>query len=1245
MVRKMYMILIGLLLLVTLCGFSAASANAETLEDALDSVVDYCYQNKPVLDNWEEVVGLSEAGVLDRFDLSGWSIELKEDSFSVDYASAILGLIAAGKDPQNYIDPNNNSPRDLVQQLADRQQPDGSFLGSVNNTIFSILALDKANGNYNVSGAVNYLISQQKSDGGFSLSGNTGDPDVTGVALMALAQHTDINGVSETISKAISYLHSVQLDSGGFASYGNENAESIAKVIQGLVACGEDLTKDWNKGDNNIIRALFNFWLPDGSFCHLIDGPGSDMATRQALMAIADLMNCTTIDYSTFVVCGNPNSGGDDPNNAEVRIRVEGNNSTLREGTVTTGGTALDALKELVGENNISYNQWGMVAAILGESGVENIAEGISTSWKYYVVRNGIIDVDSFSSGPGDYNVQDGDEIVFYIGAYDNSNWVDKTYFPVINISPVAPSVGQTLTITVAGQYYDWNKNDFSPVLLDSANIEINGKVYSTYFGQLQVPLDKAGSLTYRVYKQHADGYPELIRTGSKQLTVSEAVYKQVKVRVEGAESQLAAGEVNVSGTALDALKALVGDNNVDAPGGFINSIKGEAGKPNVVENTATSWKYYVLRDGKIDISSLGMGSGSYNVAPGDEIVFYIGAYDTTTWSDKTYFAEINIQPAVPSAGETVNISVPTKKYDWSQGLVDFQVDNIKLIINGREQIMANGQSPVQYTPPAGELKIRAEKYGQYPELVPAEISCTVKEKGSGGDINDELISARVQVIGKNRNTLYNGTVKLDKNNADVFHALVETGLSYKARYNNTYVYEIDGIAEDLSGTAGWKYKVNGEIPGIPAVNYQVQDGDEIIWYWAIDVDDDLGNSGPLSENVDPATSLINIPAERQEALQQARDKVDEQLRKIEENLSEPAYSRNELYNIVDLVDDPATVIGAENTMPEQERSQWAEILQNNRVDITQELKFEEDREDVRDEAGEVCLTVQKGALERNAVIEVKEENNAGVQAPTYHRFVSSVFNFGPEGTSFTKPATLRIKFTDLSDPENTILAWYNPKTKNWVPVPSVVDVANGEISGLITHFTKFAVFAREKQIDFFTDVNPQSYGWAQKEIEYLAIKGIVSGTGENKFDPARPVTRAEFVAMLVEALELDDSVDYEVDFSDIKEGSWYVGPVKAAVKAGLIKGFSDGTFRPADTVTREQIAAILVRVLNLQATGRELEFTDREKVSPWAREAVQAAVENQLISGYPGGTFKPQLSASRAQSAVLIYRLLKSLS
>ncbi|MBM7853919.1 hypothetical protein JOC37_000284 [Desulfohalotomaculum tongense] len=1021
-----------LFLAVLLCNFTALPAGAETLEDAANSLINYYKTNKAQPDNWEELVGLEQAGVIDEFDLSKWSVEINDNSQAVDYASAILGLISAGKDPQSYTDPEGRQIN-LVQRLVEMQRDDGGFGGYINNVIYSILALDKAGADYRAEDAVRYLINQQRDDGGFSLSGATGDPDVTGMALMALANHTGLDGVNDAVDKALNFLHAVQLETGGFASYGNENAESTAKVIQGLVACGEDV-RQWNKNDHNIIQALFNFRLADGSFSHLVGGASSEMATRQVLMAVADLINS---GYSDFQLEAEEKQSDDAENsNPEVSIRVEGADSTLKKGTVTVDGTALDALKELVGEDNIGYNQWGMVDSILGESGQANVVEGINTYWKYYVIRDGEIDTGAFSSGPGSYSIQDGDEVVFYIGACDAVTWADKTYIPVINISPSEPEVGQTVTMSVYGEYYDWSKNDFSIIPVDPVTVDFNGKVYTTSDSRVQIPLETAGTVTYRVYKQHAGGYPELIRS-------------------------------------------------------------------------------------------------------------------------------------------------------------------------------------------AGQL--------------------TVKPRQSDGGVIEHGILVSVKVVDNHKNLLFDGRVELSKDKADVFHALVETGLSYRTKWGNKYVSEIAGLAEDLSGTAGWKYKINGSIPSVPAIDCPVREGDDIIWFWAVNAEDTGSGELPPAVEEPEVPEIPEVPAERLKAVERSKEKVSEELKNIAREMTALAPAEQELYNIVELYDGEAVVVGAETPLTEKERKQWAEILKNNQVDVEKELKAGH-KDEVSDAVGEVSLYIEKGALKEDTIIKVKKEDGAGVIVPDAHRMISPVYNFGPDGTSFAEPVTLKIKLVLPEDvtPGNLVLAWYDSRNKSWVPVPTVVNMAAGEISGLITRFTKFAVLERKERAASFADVDPKVYPWAEKAINYLAVKGIVSGTGEGNFSPERQVTRAEFVAMLVTALELEDDPDYNVNFSDISEDSWYAASVKAAVKAGLIKGYNDGTFRPHDTVTREQAAAILCRVLKLKPAEEGQRFKDAGEISPWARESVQAAADNQVVKGFADGTFRPKHSVSRAQCAVFIYRLLK---
>jgi len=113
------------------------------------------------------------------------------------------------------------------------RQDDGSFGEWFNYTLWAVIALDKAKGSYDEAKAVEYIISQQKEDGGFALFGETGDPDVTGETLVALAPHSHLEGVTVSINRACECLKNLQLSNGGFASWGAENPESAAAVIRG----------------------------------------------------------------------------------------------------------------------------------------------------------------------------------------------------------------------------------------------------------------------------------------------------------------------------------------------------------------------------------------------------------------------------------------------------------------------------------------------------------------------------------------------------------------------------------------------------------------------------------------------------------------------------------------------------------------------------------------------------------------------------------------------------------------------------------------------------------------------------------------------------------------------------------------------------------------------------------------------------------------------------------------------------
>ena len=200
---------------------------------------------------------------------------------------------------------------------------------------------------------------------------------------------------------------------------------------------------------------------------------------------------------------------------AKVRVRVEGAVNTLADKTVTVTGTALDALKAAEGDANVGA-PGGFIKSILGESGQDGVAEGTNTSWMYYVIRDGKIDTYAFNSGAGSFNVQDGSEVVFYIGAMD-TNWKAKTFLPVVSIDPQSPKAGQEITLTIKTMKYDWSSQkivDVSAEELKSIGeytVAIGDKNYTTQNGQVTIPAGKAGTMYLIITNQNDVGYPDVV--------------------------------------------------------------------------------------------------------------------------------------------------------------------------------------------------------------------------------------------------------------------------------------------------------------------------------------------------------------------------------------------------------------------------------------------------------------------------------------------------------------------------------------------------------------------------------------------------------------------------------------------------------------------------------------------------------------------------------------------------------------
>lgn len=170
---------------------------------------------------------------------------------------------------------------------------------------------------------------------------------------------------------------------------------------------------------------------------------------------------------------------------------------------------------------------------------------------------------------------------------------------------------------------------------------------------------------------------------------------------------------------------------------------------------------------------------------------------------------------------------------------------------------------------------------------------------------------------------------------------------------------------------------------------------------------------------------------------------------------------------------------------------------------------------------------------------------------------------------------------------------------------------------------------------------------WARYDIGKLAAKGIVNGMGDNLYMPDDFLTRAQFLTMLANTISgLDVTQATPAEFADVLSTEWYYNNVNWGFEAGIVSGMNDTTFAPNDKITREQMASMLAKFTNkfdlvLPETNSGATFTDSKKISPWATESVNKIVFAGIMNGYPEGSYKPQGSATRAEAASVIYKLI----
>ncbi|SFF03703.1 Sucrose-6-phosphate hydrolase SacC, GH32 family [Paenibacillus algorifonticola] len=194
-----------------------------------------------------------------------------------------------------------------------------------------------------------------------------------------------------------------------------------------------------------------------------------------------------------------------------------------------------------------------------------------------------------------------------------------------------------------------------------------------------------------------------------------------------------------------------------------------------------------------------------------------------------------------------------------------------------------------------------------------------------------------------------------------------------------------------------------------------------------------------------------------------------------------------------------------------------------------------------------------------------------------------------------------------------------------------------------VNHFSKFGVLIYDKS---FEDVDA-SY-WAHEVIQKMAAKQIVFGVSDTAFAPKQNVTRAEFASLITRALGI--TLAHSVIFKDVEPTKWYAASIAATYEAGIVTGRSINTFAPEQSISREEMAAMLYKAYlfhtkQSNAVNRLSNFKDAGTISSWAANSVAVLQELGLISGRGNQLFMPHEKVSRAESAQATSLLLEKVN
>ncbi|MEE0968042.1 MAG: S-layer homology domain-containing protein [Clostridia bacterium] len=284
--------------------------------------------------------------------------------------------------------------------------------------------------------------------------------------------------------------------------------------------------------------------------------------------------------------------------------------------------------------------------------------------------------------------------------------------------------------------------------------------------------------------------------------------------------------------------------------------------------------------------------------------------------------------------------------------------------------------------------------------------------------------------------------------------------------------------------------------------------------------------------------------------------------------------------------------------------------------------------------------------------------NATTTTAPTVKTITGTYFDYYYNWLQFVQSTGYKLTASagvggTITSEGNTLVKYgtsftYKITAKNGYAISDVI--VDGKSVGKVTSYTFYnvkaahTIVAKFVKTDMpFIDVDKKD-DWYYDDVKFVYENGLMEGVSANRFKPNGDITRGMIVTILYR-LEGEPTAKGE-QLSDVRAGEYYANAVRWANYNGIVEGFPDGTFRPKNSITREQLAAILYRYVEYKGEGfggkwsYELDYKDAEDVADWAYEAAAWMDKENIILPASNKEYKPQEVALRYEVAVAFSRL-----